>query len=154
METLHLAPWETRFWAWLIDFILVLIVAGALKWALLPVYFVPHFWEFGDWWFISPGLQSVVFFAYWTLFEGSQGQSIGKMAMNLRVTDRSGAPAGFGRAAIESFGKAFILPIDCLIGWLAMPDTKLRLFNRLSDTVVIVTEYNEPEGVQYIKAAE
>jgi len=35
-----------------------------------------------------------------------------------------------------------------------MPDTKLRLFNRLSDTVVIVTEYNEPEGVQYIKAAE
>ena len=27
METIHLAKWETRFWAWLIDIILI----GALK---------------------------------------------------------------------------------------------------------------------------
>ena len=27
-------------------------------------------------------------------------------------------------AAIESFGKAFLLPLDCLIGWLAMPGSQ------------------------------
>lgn len=57
----------------------------------------------------------------------------------------------FRVAALESFGKAFLLPLDCLIGWLAMPDSKLRLFNRISNTLVIRTKYEEPEEIRYIK---
>lgn len=93
-------------------------------------------------------------FAYWTLFEGYNGQSVGKMALNLKVTDRKGGKIVFRVAALESFGKAFLLPLDCLIGWLAMPNSKLRLFNRISSTIVIRTKYEEPEEVRYVKEKE
>jgi len=73
------------------------------------------------------------------------------MAMNLRVTGRIGEKINLPTAALESFGKAFILPLDCLIGWLAMPGSKLRLFNRISNTIVIRTKYEGPEGVTYVK---
>jgi hypothetical protein len=35
-----------------------------------------------------------------------------------------------------------------------MPGTKLRLFNRLSNTIVIKSEYEPPAGVEYIKEKE
>ena len=112
------------------------------------------FWDFE---FISIagfGISGVLMFTYWTLLEGYNGQSVGKMALGLKVTDRNGRKIDFGVAALESCGKAFILPLDCLIGWLAMPNSKLRLFNRISNTIVIKTKYEEPEGVRYVKEKE
>jgi uncharacterized RDD family membrane protein YckC len=150
METLHLARWETRFWAWLIDFILVGAVASLFSGPLK----MRGLWNITDWGIFDVGFQSVVFFLYWTLLEGYRGQSIGKMALNIRVADRIGGKVGYPAAAIQAFGKAFLLPFDCLIGWLAMPGTKLRLFNRLSDTIVIAAPYQEPYGVHYEKEKE
>ena len=88
--------------------------------------------------------------------EGFRGQSIGKMVMNLRVVNRDGTKIHYTTAAIESIGKAFflILPLDCLIGWLGMPGSKLRVFNRISNTIVIKTDYREPAGIQYVKEKE
>ncbi|MCK9299049.1 MAG: RDD family protein, partial [Methanoculleus sp.] len=85
MVTLYLAKWETRFWAWLIDIILI----GLPLWTLSDR--LPPAWRF----MIDPGLlsfslSSVVLFLYWTLFEGYRGQSIGKMALKIRVTGRTG----------------------------------------------------------------
>ena len=74
------------------------------------------------------------------------------MALNLKVTDRAGGDIDVVTAAVESFGKAFLLPVDCLVGWLAMPGRKLRLFNRLSNTIVVQTrETDAPEGVEYVR---
>jgi hypothetical protein len=42
-------------------------------------------------------------------------------------------------AAIQSFGKAFLLPIDVFFGWIFTNDKRQRLFNRASDTIVIKT---------------
>ncbi|WP_292492107.1 RDD family protein [Methanoculleus sp. 10] len=147
MVTLYLARWETRFWAWLIDMVLV----GLPLWALSDR--LPPSWRFTiDPGLVSISLSSVVLFLYWTLLEGYRGQSIGKMALKIRVAGRAGEEIGFAAAAIESFGKAFLLIPDCLIGWLAMPGSKQRLFNRISRTVVIETrESEEPEGVTYVK---
>jgi uncharacterized RDD family membrane protein YckC len=100
------------------------------------------------------GVRGVLMFIYWAFFEGYNGQSIGKMALNLKVTGRKGEKIDFPTAALESFGKAFLLPLDCIIGWLAMPGSKLRLFNRISNTIVIKTKYEEPEGVAYVKEKE
>ncbi|KQC15659.1 MAG: hypothetical protein APR56_13165 [Methanosaeta sp. SDB] len=83
--------------------------------------------------------------------EGYRGQSLGKMALNLKVTDMRGDEIDFPRAAIESFGKAFLLPLDCLIGWIAMPGSGQRLFNRLSETIVVVINEAAPEGVRYVR---
>jgi len=41
------------------------------------------------------------------------------------------------QAAIESIGKAFLLPLDCIIGWILYPSRRQRLFNYLSDTIVV-----------------
>ena len=116
------------------------------------LYRFPHLYDIpGNLFPLDLGTNSVVLFLYWTILEGYSGKSIGKMALNLRVTGRSGERIGFGEAALSSFGKAFLLPFDCLIGWIAMPDTRLRLFNRLSNTIVIKTTYEAPAGVEYIK---
>ncbi len=148
METLHLAKWETRFWAWLIDILLI----GALKSGVTGL--LGLVWDIQFMSLKGFGVQGVMMFAYWTLFEGYNGQSIGKMAMNLKVTGRNGEKIDYPMAALESAGKAFLLPLDCLIGWLAMPGTKLRLFNRISNTIVINTKYEEPQGVAYVKEKE
>ena len=39
--------------------------------------------------------------------------------------------------AIQSFGKAFLLPIDVFFGWIFTNDKRQRLFDRASDTIVI-----------------
>ncbi len=148
MATIYLATWESRFWAWLIDILLV----GAFS--DLIVESSGFFWDSGFTNLTGFGVSGVLIFVYWTLFEGYNGQSVGKMALSLKVADRKGGRIGFGVAALESFGKAFLLPLDCLIGWLAMPDSKLRLFNRISSTIVIKTKYEEPEGVRYVKENE
>jgi uncharacterized RDD family membrane protein YckC len=155
METIHLARWDTRFWAWLIDIIVVWIAVDVVTTLAGSVYSLPHLFDLpGDLFPFDLGLNSVVLFVYWTILEGYSGKSIGKMALNLRMTGRSGEQIGFAPAAVSSFGKAFLLPIDCLIGWIAMPGTKLRLFNRLSNTIVMKTEYTPPAGVEYIKEKE
>jgi uncharacterized RDD family membrane protein YckC len=148
IATLHLARWDTRFWAWLIDFILVSLVLNIFS---NPFHFFQGIFSWDPLDFL---IRSTGFLLYWTVMEGYSGQSVGKMVMNIKVTDREGKKSGFTAAFIESFGKSFLLPVDCLIGWFGMPGKKLRLFNRVSGTIVIKTDYREPEGVRYIREHE
>jgi hypothetical protein len=60
--------------------------------------------------------------------------------MNLRVTKTGGGPLNLIDAAIESFGKIFLLPLDFLIGFIMYRNLNQRLFNYLSDTVVVREE--------------
>ncbi|MGA2917565.1 RDD family protein [Methanoregula sp.] len=155
-QTLYLARWSTRFWAWLIDFIMVILFLNIVHGIFLPFWNIPQYLDFTRWDPFEFGFQTLFFFAYWTVMEGFQGrgQSIGKMVMNLKVVNRDGTKIHYRTAAIESFGKAFILPLDCLVGWLGMPGTKLRMFNRLSNTLVIKTDYKDPDGIIYVKEKE
>jgi uncharacterized RDD family membrane protein YckC len=150
-KTLYLGRWSTRFWAWLIDFILVLLFLNIVRGIFDPFWKLPLLWDYGHWEFFAFWFETIFFFAYWTVMEGFRGQSIGKMVMNLRVVNRDGTKISYSTAAVESFGKAFLLPFDCLIGWLGMPGTKLRVFNRISNTIVIKTDYREPAGILYVK---
>jgi uncharacterized RDD family membrane protein YckC len=153
-KTLFLGKWSTRFWAWLIDFILVILFLNIVRGIFAPFWIIPLYIDFQRWEPFEFGFQTFFFFAYWTVMEGFRGQSIGKMVMNLRVVNRDGTKINYTTAAIESFGKAFLLPLDCLIGWLGMPATKLRVFNRISNTIVIKTDYREPAGILYVKEKE
>lgn len=144
MPKLKLTSWESRFWAWLIDIIILSVLINLFVEFLI-------FWNFEIFTFETVGLQSALLFAYWTISEGYKGQSIGKLALNIKVTNRKGEEIDYTDSIIESFGKAFLLPIDCLIGWLAMSGEKLRLFNKLSGTIVIKEDYEPPEGIEYEK---
>lgn len=75
---------------------------------------------------------------YWTYFESTTGQSIGKKLLNIKTTalDGKSLPT-LKHALIESFGKSFLLPIDLVLGWFLTDKQRQRIFNRLSDTIVI-----------------
>lgn len=130
------ARWTTRFGAWLIDVVLLAALVGVVGDLVGPgmrsALYTP----------VGLGRQGLLLFVYWTLFEGRTGQSPGKLALDLQVVDEAGHPPSLAAAAVESFGKAFLLPLDVLVGVLAMPGEGLRLFNRLSDTAVV--EVDEP----------
>jgi hypothetical protein len=74
--------------------------------------------------------------------------------MDLKVTGLSGEPIGYGSSAVQSFGKAFLLVPDCLIGWIVMGKSRQRLFNRLSGTIVIQAGRELPADVRYLPASD
>lgn len=127
MDEIVLASWGDRFWSWLIDVLLMSIIWHRAVMAI------------GTEAFSLSGilLLTSMLFIYWTALEGYRGQSLGKMVLNIAVTGTTGEDIRYRDAAIESFGKAFLLPIDCLSSLVYFRVKRQRLFNRLSDTIVI-----------------
>jgi len=140
-----LAKWSDRFFAWLIDFVIVSI-------AVWSIFGASSFANFDgsqpDRWFNSVGplpfiSNSLVFFAYWTLMESSKGQSIGKMALKIKTTNLEGKQADIKSIAIGAFGKSFLLVIDIILGWIFTNDKRQRVFNRAANTIVVKVAGNE-----------
>jgi uncharacterized RDD family membrane protein YckC len=150
-----LASWADRFVAWLIDFIIVSIGLGILFALLaLPFWFSDNSNDMAIVYRNSGSihylLSSTVFFAYWTYFEHTSGQSIGKRLLKIKSTDLSGKGVDIKKAALESFGKSFLLPMDVILGWLFTNNKRQRIFNRISNTIVIKLKPRE-ELTQNIK---
>ena len=153
-----LASWTDIFVAWLIDFIIVSIGLGVL-FAMLAIPF--WFSYYGNGMALAHKnlepfhylLSSLAFFGYWTYFEHTSGQSIGKRLLNIKTTDMSGSSIDTKTAALESFGKSFLLPIDVILGWLFTNNKRQRIFNRISNTVVIKLRSREEqeENIKYRK---
>src|ERR671919_2441075 len=140
---IKLARWTERFIAWLIDFVIVSIGLVVL-FAILSIPFWIYYATAEEVDERFTGLQpfhylisSLVFFLYWTYFESTTGQSIGKRVMNLKTTTLNGDIAERKWVALEAFGKAFLLPFDVILGWIFTNDKRQRIFNRVSNTIVI-----------------
>lgn len=152
-----LAGWVDRFVAWLIDFIIVSIGLGVL-FALLAIPFWFSYYSndmavhrnFEPFHYL---LSSLAFFGYWTYFEHTSGQSIGKRLLNIKTTDMSGKNVDTKSAALESFGKSFLLPLDVILGWLFTNNKRQRIFNKISNTIVIKLRPREEltENIRYRK---
>ena len=156
---LRLASWADRFLAWLVDFIIISIVLGILfALTAFPFWFFNYgndmTMEHKNTTSLNYILSSLAFFAYWTYFECTSGQSIGKKLMNIKATDLSGNDVNIKSAAIESFGKAFLLPIDVILGLIFTNNKRQRIFNKISNTIVIKLKRREelgPENIRYTK---
>jgi uncharacterized RDD family membrane protein YckC len=139
---LRLAFWGERFVAWLIDVIIIGVTVGLVRlflWVGWPGYAWAPF--FPNWIpFVDMGLSNVVYFLYWMFMDGIYGQSIGKAVMRIKVTRLDGKPIDMGQAALESVGKAFLLPLDCILGWIFYPKKRQRIFSYLSQTIVVRTQ--------------
>lgn len=148
-----LARWSTRFWAWLIDFIIVTTVAEIIfSVAYAPLAFNQGIQENPALGAVKYALQSLMFFGYWLYFESTTGQSIGKKLLKIKTTDLTGNLANVRNVAIQSFGKAFLLPIDVFFGWIFTNDKRQRLLSKAADTIVIkAKEINIAESLTYIK---
>jgi uncharacterized RDD family membrane protein YckC len=134
-----LATWGERFIAWLIDVIIIGVIVGFL--GLFSWFAAGQLTWWSAWpsWipFFNFNPSGVVLFLYWLLMDGFYGQSFGKMVMRIKVVRANGGRINMSQSALESLGKAFILPIDAIVGWILYPSRRQRLFNHLSETVVI-----------------
>ena len=151
---LVLARWSDRFFAWLIDYIIVGAVAFSIFFAFVSATNFDQIMEGGFEYERSFEYApiSLVFFLYWLILESRTGQSIGKRALRLKITNLKGEKADIKSIAISSFGKAFLLPIDVIIGRLITNKNRQRIFNKLGRTIVIKIESDdEPENITYKK---
>jgi uncharacterized RDD family membrane protein YckC len=79
-------------------------------------------------------------FGYYIYLEGTYGQTIGKMALDIVVVTEDGDPIEFGPAAIRTLLRIVdVLPAFYLIGIVAVlvTDRKQRLGDIVADTVVV-----------------
>ena len=150
-KQLTIARWSDRFFAWLIDYAIVWTGAFIIFFAAFSAYNIENI--FSDDFEYSRtfefALISIVFFAYWIIIEYKTGQSIGKKALRLKITDLKGQKADLKSIIISSFGKSFIIPIDVVLGWIFTNQKRQRIFNRLGNTIVIKIEPSE-EGQENI----
>ena len=158
-----LANWRDRFLAWIVDFILVSIALAVLFAAIvIPIWFFYHYDDdmtatarvYRNVQPLHYIISSAAFFGYWTYFEYTSGQSIGKRLLKIKTVDLSGNRIDIKSAAIESFGKAFLLPIDVILGWIFTNNKRQRIFSRISNTIVIKLKPKEiaaAESVRYTK---
>jgi len=82
----------------------------------------------------------VVWFLYFTLLEGRYGQTVGKMALSIKVVRESdGAPIDYGEAAVRTILRIIDGLFDYLIGaiFIWTSDEKQRLGDRVAHTVVV-----------------
>jgi len=89
----------------------------------------------------------VIWFLYFTLLEGHYGQTIGKMALNIKVVRESdGLPIDYGEAAVRTVLRIIDGLFDYLIGaiFIWTSDQQQRLGDRVAHTVVVSKSSAEP----------
>ena len=114
---IKIARWSDRFFAWLIDYVIVFAGAFAI---FFVVFYASNFENliYDDFQYESTfdwAPISLVFLGYWIILEYKTGQSIGKMALQLKITNLRGGKANLKEIVISSFGKSFLLPIDIIL---------------------------------------
>jgi uncharacterized RDD family membrane protein YckC len=82
----------------------------------------------------------VVYFLYFTLLEGHNGQTVGKMAVKIKVVkEADGLPIDYGEAAVRTILRIidglFAYLIAAILIWSS--DEKQRLGDRVARTVVV-----------------
>jgi len=150
ISEITIAKWSDRFFAWLIDFLIITVISTLIMFA----FFGKMDFDMNEKWIWTEAIQyfqtSMIFFGYWITLEYKTGQSIGKRILNLKVTNTYGKKADLKGVIISSFGKTFLIPIDVILGWIFTNEKRQRIFNKIGDTIVVKIKNNE-ESIENIK---
>lgn len=113
-----------RFAAWLIDFIILSVIALLLR---------TIFRVFGGF------LTLILDIAYPTYFIGKRGATPGKQLLGLRVITESGEPMTYGRAFIREILGKIVSSLFLGIGflWIAWDERKQGWHDKIAGTLVI-----------------
>jgi uncharacterized RDD family membrane protein YckC len=155
MPQMAVADDGQRFWAFVIDLIIIGIISGAFGGILGFTTEENFFWNFGPFYLVG--------FVYYMVTELLYAQTIGKMALGTQVVDQdTGAPVTgqhLAKLAINNFGKAFLFPIDVILGWLLADSwkeetgihLKQRFFQRMAG-LVVVKKVSEPTTAKFVSS--
>ena len=135
-----------RFVAILIDYLIIGVISGILAIPLLVAAIAVNVTN-GNVSAVSWGpivallvVGLIVWFLYFTLLEGRYGQTVGKMALSIKVVRQAdGAPIDYGEAAVRTALRIIDGLFDYLIGaiFIWTSDEKQRLGDRVAHTVVV-----------------
>jgi uncharacterized RDD family membrane protein YckC len=91
-----------------------------------------------------PLLGLLVAYAYYVIFTGLRGQTLGKMVMRIHVVDANGNVPGLGRAALREIVGKMVSGLAILIGyfWVGWDRQKRGWHDHIAGTYVI---HQEPE---------
>ncbi len=125
-----MASWLDRLIAGAIDCGLVSVTVG------VPLYLSRSYMQADPHWSIP----TLVLFTYYVVMEYKSGQTIGKRLMNIKTANIYGSKISLKESLLNSFGKVFLLPVDFVVGLAVSRKKRQRLFNKLSDTIVVKLE--------------
>jgi uncharacterized RDD family membrane protein YckC len=132
---LPFASFIKRSLAYLVDLALTLMITVALTFPQFIYILTRNL--------LSPELSAELLitlgllWAYSTLLEGFNGQTLGKRLIGLKVVRTDGKKISYDHAAIRNFGKAFLLPFDLIIGMQMKYSEFMRYFDKFAGTTVI-----------------
>ena len=69
--------------------------------------------------------------------------------MHLKTIKADGTNPTLIDCVVNSFGKAFLLPVDVILGLIFTDKKRQRIFNRLSNTLVIKVPESNNEEISY-----
>jgi uncharacterized RDD family membrane protein YckC len=136
----HYAGFWLRFWAYLIDCLILGLLPILISLIIAPLFFtgVAALAFLGIWIFIVPVMLAEGWL-YYALMESSSYQgTLGKRALGLKVTGMSGEPITFGSATIRYFCKllsALMLHIGFIMA--AFTEKKQALHDIIASCLVI-----------------
>ena len=135
--------WLLRLIAWIIDSIILGIVAFILVlFLLVPFVFVGAFAGFYTAWayvLVVPLALGILSVLYFLVLETSWGGTVGKRILGLRVQTVNGGKVSFGQSFIRNISKIFtlFLLLDWLIGVATPGDKRQKYSDRMAGTVVV-----------------
>jgi uncharacterized RDD family membrane protein YckC len=93
---------------------------------------------------VAYGVTLLVGLLYYALLEGGpRGQTLGKMALDIRVVDfRTGGQIGYGRGVLRYIGR-IISSIPCYLGylWMLWDREKQTWHDKIATTVVVPVDF-------------
>lgn len=127
-QVIRIASWTDRFLAGLVDCAILAVGVG-----------VPLHLTMSSYLHVDPHLTipSLALFAYNVISEYKFGQTIGKKTLGIKTIKFDDTKLSLKDSSVNSFGKVFLLPIDFIGGLVILGRKRQRLFNKLSDTIVI-----------------
>jgi uncharacterized RDD family membrane protein YckC len=134
-KQLPLASFGKRTLAFIFDFLLMLTITILLTF--------PQVISIATGNIFTPEMSMVLFitlgllWAYSTLLEGFNGQSLGKRLTGLKAVRTDGKKLSYDHAAVRNFGKAFLLPFDLIVGLRLKNKEFIRYFDKFAGTTVI-----------------
>ncbi len=137
------------FWPRLVAIIIDGIIISIISWVISYLIFLPFFFynpfAFRRWWFTFPFNWLIGFLYFWLMETYNNGQTLGKVALNLRTVDeKTLGPTTQAKYALNNLLKGSgLLIIDFIIGIIknsGEPEKRLRIMQNASETVVISTK--------------
>lgn len=125
---------KKRFWAFIIDFIIITALIWILSIIIYPLVIVTGVFSIFNYWLL---LLAVLIIGYFTYLEGSKGKTIGKSLLNIKVKSIDG-DLSYKKTFIRNLSKILWFPVlvDLLAAYF-MKSGSLRLLEKYSGTQVV-----------------